>query len=366
MSESLPVSDARLNSGGSRFEFLDPLRGIAAILVVLQHLGVVTVGYFAVLAFFVISGYCIAASAETGIRNGMSFWTYMKRRIRRIYPPYLASIVFFVGTRVVKGYLSGDYGQIMRPLHVWVQNITLTQWVSLTDNESGYPYGSDSLFVAAYWSLNYEEQFYLVVGLAMAAGISFGTSLRNLLLGLTLFTMVLMSILPQLCVGFFFDYWPIFGVGVAAYYRMTAPRTSRLKVLLDTLLVALLAVCVCMLVWGVRPDPARRFIWEDLLVASSIAALLIFIRPFDRKLIGTLPMRVLKFIGTISFSLYLVHQFNITAAATFANMFIAPDVWRAGNVVLQLLVHVVVATVFWRLFERPFLNSPPKAVALAR
>jgi peptidoglycan/LPS O-acetylase OafA/YrhL len=40
---------------------LDDLRGVAALLVVLNHLKVVSgsVGHFAVMVFFVISGYCI-------------------------------------------------------------------------------------------------------------------------------------------------------------------------------------------------------------------------------------------------------------------------------------------------------------------
>lgn len=357
-------TDVKASIGQSRFDLLDPLRGVAAMLVVLQHLGVVSIGYFAVLAFFVISGYCISASAESATRSGMSFITWMKRRFRRIYPPYLASVIFFVITRLVKGYLSDDYTQIMRPLHVWIQNITLTQWVSLLDNESGYAYASDSLMVAAYWSLNYEEQFYIVVGLAMLAGMSLRVSLRNLLLATTAVTTAFMAFFPQLCVGIFFDYWPVFGVGVAIYYRTAATSTSELKRLIDLFLAIVLMAGIYWLVFGERPVPSRRFIWEDLLVASIIAIPLILIKPFDRILMKSLPMRLLQFVGTISFSLYLIHQFNIKAAATVADFILAPSTWRAGNVALQLAVHVAVAFVFWRLFERPFLNSAPKSVPL--
>lgn len=341
-----------------RFEFLDPLRGIAAILVVLTHMGVVAIGYFAVLAFFVISGYCITAAAEAGIRKKMKFSTFLKRRIRRIYPPYFASVIFFALTRIAKGMMEGDYSQISRPVGVWIQNLTLTQWLGLTGNNKGYPYDSDALFVAAYWSLNYEEQFYIVVGLAMLVIATFKASLRSILLGVTIITLAIMALYPQLCVGFFFDYWPIFGVGVLIYYRTAGDSSKSFNAFVDAALVAVFVFCVCLLVFGVRPDPERRFFWEDLSVAIGLGLMLIVIKRFDHLVMRSPLVRVFKAIGLISFSLYLVHQFNMKLAATVANYAIDPSISLLGNNAIQLVVHLCIALVFWFLFERPFLNVP--------
>ena len=50
--------------------------------------------------FFVISGYCIAASAEATARKGGSPWGFMGRRVWRIYPPYWAALLGFVAVVV--------------------------------------------------------------------------------------------------------------------------------------------------------------------------------------------------------------------------------------------------------------------------
>ena len=43
--------------------------------------------------FFVISGYCITAACENARVKGFNAWNYVKRRFRRIYPPYWAAML---------------------------------------------------------------------------------------------------------------------------------------------------------------------------------------------------------------------------------------------------------------------------------
>src|SRR2546426_1092734 len=104
-----------------RFQSIDALRGLAALGVVLYHAVLQSqnavphnflqwpvkliqflssFGYIGVFLFFVISGFCIhlqwakskAANQEKPIQFG-SFW---KRRIRRLYPPYLIAFALFM------------------------------------------------------------------------------------------------------------------------------------------------------------------------------------------------------------------------------------------------------------------------------
>ena len=102
-----------------RYASLDLWRGVACLMVVLHHAGFIVdggdltpsqpdyaartfvVGFFkqmelGVPLFFVISGYCIAASADANRRKGASPWTFLIRRVRRIYPPYWAALLLFV------------------------------------------------------------------------------------------------------------------------------------------------------------------------------------------------------------------------------------------------------------------------------
>src|SRR5690242_5231021 len=93
----------------SRLRSIDALRGFAALAVVMHHsmqhavlatanpvvLGaaaVLRLGYLGVPLFFVISGFCIHMAAASGRPlRPLDFW---KRRLRRLYPPYLASLLF--------------------------------------------------------------------------------------------------------------------------------------------------------------------------------------------------------------------------------------------------------------------------------
>ena len=97
-----------------RLEFLDGLRGLAALYVVLSHaklalllslgalphwaslaLRPLNFGHYAVAVFIVLSGYClmlpVAASADGQLRGGWR--SYLSRRGRRILPPYYAAFL---------------------------------------------------------------------------------------------------------------------------------------------------------------------------------------------------------------------------------------------------------------------------------
>lgn len=354
----------------SRYGLLDPLRGVASLTVVLDHVAGLKQGYHAVLVFFVISGYCILASAESGLRKGMTIGEYMRRRLRRIYPPYLVSVVFFVLTRLAKAALGGPLDASHWTPRVWLQTLTLTQWMSIPPAGADYPYNNPTLLVAAHWSLNYEEQFYLFVALTMVLCARAGVSLRAVLFPFTMATLALLAAMPQWCMGFFVDYWPLFGVGVAVYYRVVSPPGGRLRRGLDAALLALFVVSA-VLTWRDHRVPTRRYIWEDLLLGSTVALFLVAVKPYDARLMKLLPLRLLTRIGTVSYSLYLVHQFNINLMSSIAGRVVSYARWPVANTVLQLALHLMLASGFWWLFERPFLNKPvdaepaPQGVAAA-
>src|SRR5687768_18528865 len=104
----------------TRLRGIDALRGAAALGVVLYHaveqgqhvlpnnifqypVRVVqfasSFGYIGVFLFFVISGFCIHLQwAKSRVTNPqpIRFGAFWKRRIRRLYPPYLIAIFLFL------------------------------------------------------------------------------------------------------------------------------------------------------------------------------------------------------------------------------------------------------------------------------
>src|SRR5262245_9998302 len=106
----------------SRMLTLDAMRGGASLAVVTYHaLGVapqtawsgwegwlpqvtgyvVHFAYAGIYLFFVISGYCIhlfwAKARAAGVQEPqISFFTFWKRRVRRLYPPYFAALAVYL------------------------------------------------------------------------------------------------------------------------------------------------------------------------------------------------------------------------------------------------------------------------------
>jgi peptidoglycan/LPS O-acetylase OafA/YrhL len=90
-----------------RYSFLDGMRGIAALFVVMRHTeGFWGVSFFrsylAVDLFFVLSGFVIASAYDEKIRTGvMSLSGFMKVRLIRLYPVYFISILLSAAVLVV-------------------------------------------------------------------------------------------------------------------------------------------------------------------------------------------------------------------------------------------------------------------------
>lgn len=122
MSQVLAATNAAYEvsaRAGARLRSIDMLRGLAALAVVVGHafymwrpgpgawLGwraldrIIAQGYLGVPLFFVISGFCIHMPwakryAATGAHK-IAWYSFWKRRIRRLYPPYLAALLIAMG-----------------------------------------------------------------------------------------------------------------------------------------------------------------------------------------------------------------------------------------------------------------------------
>ncbi|MGY1619683.1 acyltransferase family protein [Geodermatophilus sp. SYSU D00691] len=178
------VHAARTKNG--RLEFLDTLRGIAALVVALQHLGEVIwpqlvsfshlwwrPGEFGVVVFFVCSGFIIPASME---RRGdlKEFWI---GRAFRLFPLYLSLLLLTVViVRTVPGALPNPN---FHPVWDTAVNASMLQIFT------GRP-----LFIGASWTLGYEMVFYLLMTVLFmlgwhrrSAGIATGLYVSALVLG---------------------------------------------------------------------------------------------------------------------------------------------------------------------------------------
>jgi len=335
---------------------IDSWRGLAATGVVCYHLELKApfdLGQLCVLAFFVISGYCIAANVESCRRKQIGLGTYLFRRLRRIYPPYFLSICYFLATRLLKLHLALG-NQLSRSPIIWIQNLTMTQWLTLLRHPMPCAYLNPSLFVAGYWSLNYEEQFYLVMGLMMVVASARGRSLALSVVGLMIPALVWNLLHPAKFYGVFLEYWIAFAVGSLVYIRLCSLQTPRGRFTVDVgLLFLLLFALACH--WnfiGVQTGSVY-LIWA---ITSCFALCLIYLRPWDDRFKRTWLGRFLNRLGLISYSVYLTHQCNLSASLALANKLVHWGLPVQCVFGIRLVSILCAGALFWYFCERPFLN----------
>ncbi|MDD2781648.1 acyltransferase [Sulfuricurvum sp.] len=87
-----------------RFNTLDGLRGIAAIAVMLHHFNhsLFPNASVAVDLFFGLSGFVIAYSYYPKLYSNLSMYTYLKKRLIRLYPMFLLGLIIGVVALIIK------------------------------------------------------------------------------------------------------------------------------------------------------------------------------------------------------------------------------------------------------------------------
>ena len=91
-----------------KFQTLDGLRGVAAIVVVVFHNRVLfgwrpPHGFLAVDLFFILSGFVLSYSYQARLNGGMPAKTFLRARVIRLAPLYLLALMFGVATIFAEG-----------------------------------------------------------------------------------------------------------------------------------------------------------------------------------------------------------------------------------------------------------------------
>ena len=343
---------------------IDGLRGLAALAVVMHHLRIIPVGHYAVMLFFVISGYCIAAAVTAARRSAMSFGSFMWRRLRRIYPPYFFAILFFVLTRVAKVASGGD-DDLVRPWLDWVQNLTLTQWLWLPFHPAADPSQNPKLLVAAFWSLNYEDQFYLVMAAVLVLSVRARVSAPLAIALLAAAGLVWNCAAPGGWVtGFFLEYWVHFALGALLFYVLCLYPARAWRYLFLAAVIALGIYSAARILPWEPQTPLTLRVYTEFVVVCGFVLFLYLARPLSAAVSRSWVWKPVAALGAISYSLYLIHQFNLRLVEEMVNS-VLPHAWDPIRIVTMLALEILFASLFWYLCERPFLNRASRNKAAA-
>ena len=249
---------------------------------------------YAVVLFFLISGFCIHYPNSSG--NARPSWkTYFLRRFWRIYPAYFAAVVLTSGISYICLTFWGD--------KTWDVS-KIFQVVILMQNyppENGQFLSNPSL-----WTIPLEIEFYLLYPVAFL----FFASKRNSFLMLIALGMSALSILLSYQGYKWLSFtalflWPswLIGAWIAQLFRDQKLGKVRLAYLLPltglTLGIALMSRYYN---WASETQYATWTTFYSLFFIFCLSH-----AGFINRMIGNRLVKVVSWIGKISFSLYLIH-----------------------------------------------------------
>lgn len=316
-----------------RLKLIDGLRGLAASMVVIYHLGprnslrwLTGQGHFGVEIFFVLSGFVIASVIGERRVTSSFFGRFVLRRCVRLDIPYWINIGLAIALGVVVAYFGApekiySLGQIAASLF-YVQEIL------------GFREIND-----VYWTLCYEIQFYLSLLILVACAQLFGRDVRSqttqclLILTATISLLCSAAFLP-IPRGMMFGYWWAFALGALTFWTVSGYAKPYL-------LAVMLALSMCLLF---RPHEAQRLTCFGVSLTLAAAA---YLNRMDRWLSDP----IMQFLGRISYSLYLFHPLVGWEAKAFAIRYLHFNVWIAFA--FGAATSVISAWVAYLFIERP-------------
>lgn len=332
------------------FERIDGLRALAVGAVMMSHyvpsqylLGIPW-GSFGVQLFFVISGFLITRilrkAKEQSLAKGLL--TFYWRRFIRIFPLYYFCLLW-ISVLGWGMHFSAD------SLWHWAY---LSNWKFWIDGSWGGP-------ISHFWSLAVEEQFYLFwpmlflkaggerKGLWSAIGlVMIGVMYRVIGLSSSLCETELWDFLTPACLE------PLgLGAVLAHTWRSRSPRFLGRG-------FSILSAILLMVLWMFHLDVLSAE-WRYHAFVLWCVALIWFVCRANRTLLdGFLLHPIIRYLGMISYGLYVWHNFMGIPWHWLAEAGGFPD-WlqfRIGGILGKSALTVLFATMTWYGFEKPLLR----------
>lgn len=364
-----------------RYRSLDGLRGVAALAVVFWHVSLVVpaftdvilrgeepaagsvawwltrtpfaafeVGHEAVLLFFILSGFVLTLQLNRGPLTSRRMREYYGRRLTRLYVPVWAAVGLAVvlallvarnpnapslwlathdapsPTEVMKGatLLAGSTG-----LNTPLWSLTWEIWFSLT---------LPLILLTLRW-VRMEKWWPVAIALCIATSAS---------------AAVVQWSLPIPALAMILEYPPVFVVGViiALKWQQIISLTGHVPWLFGLVLVAAVTAAQSMVV--ASPLVEATLHAGTLIGLAFVVVAAVRYGPFGR----VLEVRPVHWLGSRSFSLYLIHEPIIVAMALLVG---AAAWWPWLLIALGTLPLILAGTeLFYRMVERPSLRLSKK------
>ncbi|MGH7285473.1 MAG: acyltransferase family protein [Polyangiaceae bacterium] len=336
---------------------LDGLRGAAASIVVIAHFfgetphgtTALAAAWIGVDVFFVLSGFLIGTIILDNVDTPRFFRVFYSKRAVRIFPIYgVTCFVTLILVALTRGHPWSDKPLSPLVYVFFLQNIVLSFW------------GGGGVWLLPTWTLAVEERFYLILPLL----IYFTRPARRA------------PVLIALWLAAPLFRWATFDANPMAAWTLLP---SRMDLLIAGVIAALFqkhfdpakhlqlsrlvpVICAFLLaIFGGAEHFYPRF--EKTFTLINPTLLSVGIGSFLLSIINGAPegarwrSSVLRYLGKISYALYLVHQ-PISGLLHGLILNEAPDVGTPAQIAVTLLAiacSVGVAALSWEILEKPCL-----------
>ncbi len=336
------------------------LRALAVFMVIIFHAfpSLLPGGYIGVDVFFVISGYLITGQLvrEIKLHNSISLSNFYARRIRRLFPmaSLIILVLFALFPLLPKAYWPETIWHVLASTF-YFENI----WLAIQSTDY-----LDSQNVASplqhFWSLAVEEQFYIFWPLILIflykpltshQGKIVTNALAVCVLGaLTLLSLIFSIFLTRYdkALAYFITPTRFWELGLGGLLAMT---NIYLKANLPRLTLTALGL-VFIVLGAIFLSPQSNFPGYLALIPTLGAVFIIFSRGTDPLNQTLLQNKFMRYVGDISYSLYLWH-WPIIILAKYQG-------WGNNNILSFLLLGFtcLLASLSKHFIEDYFLKSP--------
>ncbi len=355
---------------GGRIRALDGLRGIAVSSVLIAHLfphssffwRLMQYGKFGVDLFFLLSGYLITGILldarryiESGRSTVHSAWIdFYAKRVLRIFPLYYGVITILC----VIGYAP--------VLDVIWWHLTYTSNV-------GYSlFGIQYANLSHFWSLCVEEQFYLIIPmivLLLPPSRSFSVITITAICFFIIKTIIafILNDVPLLARMPFTNYEGIFfGASIAYAIRLNSKANTVANLgRIMGLVGGIASVCFCYSYYQMRTFDSfsSGAVFNAYQSFSDLAFSLLFWPIMMMIVTGRLPRRVeatlssrpLRYLGTISYGVYVYHFAMLPVWPRILGL-LGIDSTGYLAFIAEVAITIMIASVSWYAIEKPILR----------